>query len=459
MKKISLSLFAIASIYAQTIEIEKSGWSLLGATENIDLTKIEIDCVDSIYKYSKKWFEYPDKSEIEDMTTIEMAKGFWLKANSSCQIDTDISNKESETLSSDMENLKNQVKTIIESATSKGVVGVQVSMRNDSENFTLSSGYSNLESKIELKNSDLFRADSNTKSMVGLISAILHSEKVIDLDKSIDTYLPSNYKDSDLINKLPNTNVITQRDLLTHTSGLPDYISNGFTEYSEKNPNHNWSDYEAIKYIFNEPLVFETGSKYEYSNSGYLLAGIVLDSALGKDYASAFREKVIEPLDLSSTFYQNRSGEEINGNLVNMYIKSDSSKEFKNNSNVNTGWGLSDGGMITNASDLAKYIQALGVLDKKIFNDISAKEYFTPSKHEESYSLGIDRYSEDDGSFTVTHTGSWNHSISKMVYNSGNKYALAYMVNMNVSDENSGDEIDLAFKEMLNALDDLFNNL
>ncbi len=129
-----------------------------------------------------------------------------------------------------------------------------------------------------------FRIGSNTKQFTAMALLMLQDRGRLDVQDKICKYIPDcpeAWKD------------ITIHQLLTHTSGIPDYISTFF-----------WSDTpkeEIIVAMKNKPLNFKPGEKYDYSNTGYMLLGEIIEQASGMSYGEFLHENIFAPLNMTNS--------------------------------------------------------------------------------------------------------------------------------------------------------------
>jgi D-alanyl-D-alanine carboxypeptidase len=115
-----------------------------------------------------------------------------------------------------------------------------------------------------------------------------------------------------------------------------------------------------------KPAYFEPGMGVQYSNSGYLLAGLVLDAVLGEHHSSALRNRVLIPLGLNDTYYggvENELGMSISG-----YIIEDG--EMENTKPFYESVGVADAPLVTTVSDLSQLLRAIMTDDSVVTDDI-----------------------------------------------------------------------------------------
>jgi D-alanyl-D-alanine carboxypeptidase len=97
---------------------------------------------------------------------------------------------------------------------------------------------------------------------------------------------------------------VTVRQMLGHTSGLPDYTqSKGFAEQAKKNPRGFVSPQKIIGWVRAEPLEFAPGSKYEYSNTDNIVVGLIVEAITGRSYADNLQDLIFNPAGLSETTF------------------------------------------------------------------------------------------------------------------------------------------------------------
>lgn len=138
-----------------------------------------------------------------------------------------------------------------------------------------------------------FRIASLTKQFTAALILRLSEQGLIDLDAPVSAYIPEYPK--------PQGDRITIHGLLTHTSGLPSYTNiPGFLDEHATTP---LSPGEIVALTWEAPLEFEPGTRFAYSNSGYVLLGWVAERVTGMPYDEALAARVLDPLGLDATGY------------------------------------------------------------------------------------------------------------------------------------------------------------
>jgi CubicO group peptidase (beta-lactamase class C family) len=138
-------------------------------------------------------------------------------------------------------------------------------------------------------NDTIFALGSNSKEFTSIAIQLLKNKGLISFNDKIEKYLS---------NELVNNSNVTIRQLLCHTSGLPDF----FDIEDKYNPNLT-SFNNIISTVANLPVRFSAGEKYEYNNTGYLLLGALVEKLSEQNLGDFYRDNIILPLNLANTYY------------------------------------------------------------------------------------------------------------------------------------------------------------
>ncbi|MFH1710465.1 MAG: serine hydrolase domain-containing protein [bacterium] len=207
-------------------------------------------------------------------------------------------------------------------------------------------GLSDIKTGRKMQVSDRFRIGSNTKSVVATVILQLVDRKKLSLDDKLSRFFP----------EWPNSNNITIRMLLDHTSGIFNYsTSEKFGELLESDPKRPFTPRQLISYAINEKPYFEPGKGFNYSNTNTVLLGMIIEKLTGHTLASEVKARIFEPLGLKNTYFPVAS--ETNGNMAHGYM-------FKNGkaddwTYANPSWGWAAGAIISNMPDLKILITAI----------------------------------------------------------------------------------------------------
>jgi len=150
-------------------------------------------------------------------------------------------------------------------------------------------GFRDMESKLTMDTTVVFELASVSKTFTSMVIMMLQQEGKLSFNSPMKDYLPD----------LPYPG-ITIRHLLTHTSGLPDY---------QAVMDENWDktkvagNLEIIQYLiaYHPEELFEPGTRYQYSNTGYVLLGSIAEAVTGKDFVTLCRERIFTPVGMTAT--------------------------------------------------------------------------------------------------------------------------------------------------------------
>ncbi len=237
--------------------------------------------------------------------------------------------------------------------------------------FEKSYGYANFEWDIKNTAETKFRIGSITKQFTALLILQLAKQNKIQLDAPLATYLPD-YR-QDIGNK------ITIRQILNHTSGLSNYTQTKTfrSEYS-RNP---YSVDEFIKLLCSDDLLFEPGTQFRYSNSGYFILGAVIEKVTQQRYQDVLQENIFKPLNMHNTGYDSHA--KIINQLASGY--SNNLDGYTNADYLDMSIPYAAGSIYSTARDLVKWDQAL--YTNKLINKELKKQMYTVSE-QRNYALG-----------------------------------------------------------------------
>ncbi|MFC9660137.1 serine hydrolase domain-containing protein [Nocardia sp. NPDC127606] len=142
------------------------------------------------------------------------------------------------------------------------------------------------------------RVGSVTKSFTAAIVLQLVAERRVDLDRSVDTYLPGLLTGAGVDGR-----AITVRQILGHRSGLPEPArSPELDEHEAAKNGRTFTPAQEIALALEHPAKFAPGSRFEYTNINYIVAGMLIEAVTGHRYTDELRDRILTPLGLSNTY-------------------------------------------------------------------------------------------------------------------------------------------------------------
>lgn len=199
-----------------------------------------------------------------------------------------------------------------------------------------------------------FEVGSNTKTFVATLALQLVDRGKLDLDAPVSKYLPG---------VVPNGEHITVRMLLNHTSGLFSYTSDPefFTDM-EKDPQHVYTDRELLDVAFGHEPNFAPGGGWSYSNTNYILTGMILEKLTGKSMADLVQQRIARPLGLKRTYYADPRATDTGRGYAHGYAANFSEKPLTYTDISDRplgGWAGAAGAIISDQSELSRFFSAL----------------------------------------------------------------------------------------------------
>ncbi|MYW05695.1 serine hydrolase domain-containing protein, partial [Streptomyces sp. SID3343] len=183
-----------------------------------------------------------------------------------------------------------------------GAIGVTVRSTTPAGTVTTRSGEAELHTGRPMPHNGNYRTGSTTKTFIATVTLQLVAEGRLSLDDTVDKWLPG------LVTGTNDGTRITLRDLLGHTSGIRSYtgVPQAFPGlYSaagyRANRFRHYSPEELITPALSLPSIFEPGTGWSYSNTNYVLVGMVIAKATGHSWGDEVRDRIIRPLGLRDT--------------------------------------------------------------------------------------------------------------------------------------------------------------
>jgi D-alanyl-D-alanine carboxypeptidase len=218
-------------------------------------------------------------------------------------------------------------------------------------------GVANLENERRMGVDDRMRIASAAKAFSGATALSLVSKGKLSLDDTIGGRLP----------ELPDAwSEVTLRQLLGHTSGLPDFSNApGFEEALLASLKKAPPPQELLSFVEDEDLLFEPGSEYRYSNSDNIAVALMVEDATGDAYEDQLKKQVYGPLGLGKTTLP--SGPNLREPYIHGYDNDPSEQPPEDVSElVAAGWAWASGGIVSTPADMNTFIR--GYVSGELFD-------------------------------------------------------------------------------------------
>ncbi len=294
--------------------------------------------------------------------------------------------------------------------TAKQFMGSVLVARGDDVLFSKSYGSANLEWNVPNTPATKFRIGSMTKQFTAASILLLEERGKLKVDDPVKKYLPDAPAAWDKI---------TIFNVLTHTAGLPNFTS--FPEYAKMQALHNTPE-EIVATFRNKPLDFEPGTKFSYSNSGYVLLGYLIERISGESYEKFLRENIFTPLGMKDSGYDSNSavierrasgyapgpGGPVNAPYIDMSVP------------------FGAGALYSTTADLFKWQLALH--GGKVLKPESYKKMTRPFKDDYAFGLIVRTV---EGRKQIWHNGGINGFNSSMAWYPDSKTSVIVLANLN----------------------------
>jgi D-alanyl-D-alanine carboxypeptidase len=309
--------------------------------------------------------------------------------------------------------------SIVDENVRAGIPGMVLLVRDGDGQWIGAGGVADLETGAPLRTCAQSSVASITKSFVAATVLKLVEEGRLGLDDPISRHLPAGAADG-----IANADTATVRQLLNHSSGIPNYNDSldFLTDVINAPTRRLDSGYRYLDYARGRGAYFEPGAGNHYSNSNYILLGMIIDAVAGEHHTQAIRDRVLAPLGLTGSLYDwndlvptgvIRGYTDLQGDgrivdATDFYF----AEEYNNPA----------GGLHSTATDLRVFVEAL-LRDKTLLRpeSLAAMETYLvpgPNFHPSyaQYGLGLEYLKGANGEYAIGHTGGLIGYSSYMLY-------------------------------------------
>lgn len=281
---------------------------------------------------------------------------------------------------------------------------VLAEVRHPAGTWRGSSGVAELGTTARVPVAGRFRAGSVTKSFVATVVLQLIGERRIGLDDPVAKWLPGT---------TPADDRITVHHLLQHTSGIVNYTNTrafrtlyGTVDGILGLRYRTWTPAELLAFTDGQPLLFEPGSSWTYSNTNYVLLALIIEKATGRPYGSEVARRILRPLGLRDTALPG-AGPAINGPHPHGYLPRDEDGTLTpvDITALNPTVAGASGELVSTTADLNRFFRAL--LTGKLLRPAQLAQMRTTrtTGHDYDYGLGLQTKLLADGTRVWGHEG------------------------------------------------------
>lgn len=268
-----------------------------------------------------------------------------------------------------------------------GAVGVQARVTVNGQHLVATSGVADIRTREPVPANGHYRIASTTKTFVATVLLQLTDEGQVSLDDTVQEHLPGVVAGGG-----HDGSTITIRDLLQHTSGIYDYnwddTWNPFAAaetFQERRLEH-YEPEELVAVAMRHPPKFEPGTEWDYSNTNYVIAGMVIEAVTGNPWETEVHNRIIEPLGLEHTTVPD--GPEMPDPHAKGYHRFTPDGPLVDATVVDPSAGGAGGAIISTPADVTRFFRAL-LSGKLLAPDQLAQMQDTLPSDEGRYGLGL----------------------------------------------------------------------
>jgi CubicO group peptidase (beta-lactamase class C family) len=282
-------------------------------------------------------------------------------------------------------------------------------------------GLANVELDVPVKPETIFQTGSVGKQFTATAVMMIVEEGKVSLDDPISKYLPGTPA---------SWSAIRVRHLLSHTSGVPDYETDSLKKGKEAfiDLRKDYTEDELLRKFETLPLEFAPGEKHSYSNTGYVLLGILIHKVTGKFYGDFLQERIFRPLGMSATRIISEADIIPNRSSGYRLVKGELKNQEWVSPSLNT---TADGALYTNVLDMAKWDAAL--YTEKLLKRASLDQMWTPTRLNSGktadYGFGW-RVRTLNGHDIVEHGGAWQGFTTHIARYVDDKLTIVILTNL-----------------------------
>lgn len=321
---------------------------------------------------------------------------------------------------------------LVDDYAAKGIPGITLFTQSpDRGVWAGAAGFADIEDKVQMTACHLHHTASLYKTFIAVVVLQLVDEGKVGLDQPFGTYLPE-----PVLKEMPNGRQITIRQALYNRTGLVDIFELDFILDFFNDPSKSYTIPELLAYMDDTEADSAPGTDFYYSDANFVLLSLLV-SELDGNYEQSLRSRIFQPVGMTDTHFIDEPGEAPAG-LADSYWDRFGDGKLENVSDIQiaTTAGLrGTDGIISSASDLARFMQALAggslistesLAEMTAFIDVPEKE--AEMHGIVAYGLGLMMVSIS-GDYWYGHFGNHVGSAAMMLYNPARDMTLVAFIN------------------------------
>ncbi len=293
-----------------------------------------------------------------------------------------------------------------------GGLGGSIMIRDAHGTWLGATGQADIISDVDMEVGHQFLIASISKVFTATAIFSYIDEGKLSVDDQISQYLSA-----EIVDKVANADQATIGDLLSHRSGIADWytIALEMARYNEEF--NNFSQEDILSYVYGKSAFFEVGEAYGYSNTNYVLLGIILENISNLSLKQVYHQKIFDPLNLESAYFdikENGAPKGLVKGYISLYGNGYTEADALYKDELSTG----DGGIAINAQDLGVFMDAL--MDGQLVSQSSLQQMqawfdFDEGEGHIKNGFGLEYFNFENG-VAIGHTGSVDGFSSILYY-------------------------------------------
>jgi len=294
-----------------------------------------------------------------------------------------------------------QYQEIIDDLLATGAPSVSAAVISPEGSWAGAGGQVDLIQGIDARSCHRYPFASVTKMFAASTVMTLVEDGALSLDAPAREHLPA-----EVVERVANADTATIRQLLQHTSGVPEYVTMGYylDAFDQALPMSTVID--ELSYIYGLKADFEPGAGLSYSNSNYLLLSLIIEDITGETAYDVVRSRVLDPLGLESTMGRSEQPDAVSRGYADLRGNGEWVDQTEVSASVMASPGKLDGGLISTPLEVATLLEALGdgaLVSAESLEEMQAfQTYDEIDGLEDAYGLGLAR-------IQTQHGEAWGH--------------------------------------------------